>query len=846
MVTTRRGTQVAPPGDEAPSIVPKDGMRLRSGRQSLTATTSASLRTTRKAAPGSASKKRASEQAELSSMARPKRQRPSNEPDEDDIVDDAIQAMATRTRKRKLRVPLPTTTTMGVRSEPPATTTGGRRLRARRLGRGVNSIEILGEIEPSRAREKRQKKRAARDMARETPEQEEPEEEEPGQRLLEKMTPSLSARRGARQDGELRPIGSPELQTSALRPSTRTQHIYDLLTSDESKAPSPAQSRSRPTGKRPMTSRMLAFQSSGRTLVNDDDVSEDDGPGAPGLPRNVSRPPGRAPASSGRPSTSAPRSRAQSARSRPSLERAQPRLVPNNAEAQVIDDSDDSESPGLLPEPEDSEPESEAGQAFPGIQIRPYTARERTIPVYGDHLNRMSELVGRRGWTGLGQQWNAELQPSATGLISQQSPFRTELGILLFWAVSDLRDLLGTIPNAQDLAAQSKGINDHRESLHEAMSEVHCLVRKIARRWASSAVASDNDRARAKFHKALVQDLTTHVIPMMVMLLRAAFRLGVTEPDGTARATIPDEAVYTWTTVQVLMTSLGWLSSLYRVVKPPAESPGQQRHQQPRRDDPGDVAQNRAKLGVAVRKWGQQIRVEVDAFNEQADLDRDRAEKKRRDAEIRRQRQMEAEREIAAAKWQEEAWLKSMQEIKNKPRPLAEQFRLWDENVARNHAAPAPAPAPAPVPPLQAQGSYPAASSRPQTQAPPRAPSSAPSWARSVSAAPPAARGQHQARVETHRALRRDPSPDLASSPGRDLDGAHRAVPDLPPWPANVPRWNNDDIDEFLEEISRPDREQDYLEVCSEVLNRPMEEVLAVKEWLSKAGRYESPVRSTP
>jgi hypothetical protein len=53
--------------------------------------------------------------------------------------------------------------------------------------------------------------------------------------------------------------------------------------------------------------------------------------------------------------------------------------------------------------------------------------------------------------------------------------------------------------------------------------------------------------------------------------------------------------------------------------------------------------------------------------------------------------------------------------------------------------------------------------------------------------------------------------------------------------------WPQDEVEWFLDELGKPDRGRDYLEVCAETLDRPVEEVRAERERLRRLGVYRSP-----
>ena len=65
----------------------------------------------------------------------------------------------------------------------------------------------------------------------------------------------------------------------------------------------------------------------------------------------------------------------------------------------------------------------------------------------------------------------------------------------------------------------------------------------------------------------------------------------------------------------------------------------------------------------------------------------------------------------------------------------------------------------------------------------------------------------------------------------------------LPPLVLDYLPWPEDEVEWFLDELTRPNRRRGYLEVCAEALERPLEEVRTERERLRMSGRYQSPDR---
>jgi hypothetical protein len=281
----------------------------------------------------------------------------------------------------------------------------------------------------------------------------------------------------------------------------------------------------------------------------------------------------------------------------------------------------------------------------------------------------------------------------------------------------------------------------------------------------------------------VVKALCTYVIPMFVLLLQSSFAVGIEQPDAEAHTPLPENGLFTGATVQMMLWISKWLSRLYRFVTRQAKVPKAYQDQ-----DDDDLGQNRERFGVMLRKWDEHLRHEVETFNEQIEREREIREKKRRDEEAMEAKRKEEEEELARARENEERWKRSLLEAGARPRPFVE---AWHK--ATQH-----------WPASQRGGN----SSTPQF------------------------------RPQSHDLPRLRPSVSAALSGGPAAPQAeHTVIPyKYPPWPEDETIW-------FLEELKQPSRPRDLLQLCAQVLERPLWEVREEKERLKRSGRYQSPVR---
>ncbi|KAK4243325.1 hypothetical protein C7999DRAFT_18310 [Corynascus novoguineensis] len=656
MVTTRRSARRLPSeGNESSSDDSSIPAVTPPRRQQSALKTPATLRPRKESAASSTSpaKRKRDSNTTFDELQEKRRrlpvdvQEPIETQGEDDFVDAAINATNLRTAS-SLEVLLPSGRTSRTNKETTSADapsngstsgiTGPRRLRARRLKRQVHSTTGLdGDSESAKHR------RAA----------------EPGQR-------KASNAAGLRGHG-----GGPRMQPSAS--SNPPVDIYDIPSDDDSEQPNLTVAGEARTinnlealGRRKRSGMLVRRPGSPSRNTRLSSIREEER--SQSADYTLGHPPYHREA---RQIPSHPRSGA--ARMLPGEEDSELEYQSGRDRHQTTDEEEAQTSEATEGTDESDSDDATGERRMEGVQVRTYRENEHTIPVYSHHLNEMLELMGRRGWTEAGRRWMKIC--SAVPDSGVELPARTRLGRQIYDNLGRLNDELDDIPNALDLGRQSQALVSRQQPLNEAISNVDKTVRKIENRTAQF-VADSSNKPTSRLPGRLAKDLLKCIIPMLVLVLRTTFALGVDEPDAEATDAIPQQGVFTWTTVQYLMVVLAWLSRLQKLVsqKPSptvdegSKSPIQQR------DDPEDTRQNRERFGVIIRKWMQQLRHEVDNYNEQAALQLARHQMKERDRKIREQRRRKEEEELAAARLQEEAFRLSMQQLTRKPRPLAEKF----------------------------------------------------------------------------------------------------------------------------------------------------------------------------
>lgn len=767
VVTTRGGTRRLTP-KEVDSSSDDESIAARTPpvrREPASSRTPATLRPSREpTTKHSGLPKRKQSLGATSNVPPHKRQRRASEAadtieaqGEDDNVDAAINATSVRPATRiEVRLPssrayrngdsnndsatevLPETSITGATAAP------SRRLRARHLNRNFNSVELFGPIEALRPRTRKHGVPDSR-TAREAEEV------------------SDSAESPA-------PAGSPELQSPARKPQRETKapaDMYEFPDPDaEPEAPNPPNARG---GRTANILGVISRRQSNRRPERQPQSPQRDRLSLIREEQSRSATPHHEPRQAAIPNArpSGPSLKLVNEDDDELMVIGNGRAIENENEQQYDSEETDETSVSKLDE-EAEQPKMN------DIQVRPYANGERTMSVSSGHLKNISEIMGRSGWTGAGRRWMAELDAN---MFELEDNLSTRLGRLIFQSLGRLKDKLDDVPNALDLAGQSRFLVEHQRALNELISNVDRAVGKAE---------------GATLRNRLVNDLSTYAIPMLVLVMRTTFAIGVQEPDAMVNDSPAGEGVFTWTTIQYLLATLGWLSRLQkRLSEDLSSGPGNKPEARDRQPyDPEDRTQNREKMGVMVKKFIQQIRHEVDSFNKQADVNRERYEKDQRmkqinerDRQIKEQREKEEMEELALVRRREEAFMLSINQLRNQPRPLAQRFQR-----AIAHWSPSPS-----------------SSNQAQSRSPSVRSSFPPLPQRARPALPP---------------------PSASSSSTPELD--------YPPWPRDDTEW-------LLSELTRPDRVENYLEVCVETLDRPMQEIMAEMRRLERRGLLSIP-----
>ncbi|KAL2128364.1 hypothetical protein VTI74DRAFT_9281 [Chaetomium olivicolor] len=661
---------------------------------------------------------------------------------EDEDVDAVLDATSAQFKPRTTRIEirLPTSrrrlgykdaTTAKPPSEPSTTKTRGLRLRAERLGRRINSLEVIGDFPTSQAPAGKLANNAPEIIA-ESAAEEEMEEVPNGARFLDQFQ------------------GSPELQSSAQRRRAPrpASDLYDIPEDSDPEHPSPSAARG------PATTRPAP-------------AGEEEQPqrAIPAEQHHVTH--------------------------RPTPPEYAQRSAPvESDEGEETDEDEES----MEPDPTELEaderemvapqvPQYSRVQNFQIVSRPPPNTTQGLIPVFSPHLSDMLGMMGKEGWTDRGDRWAVDLVNS---IASGFQGLSLTAGKYRLASFKLLNEELEDIPNALDLVKQSKYLTAKGKGLEKAFASADKRVSELEN------LARQQD---ARLHKELLGDIFACVAPMLVLLLRNSFAVGVAAPDAESNLFLPREGTFTPTTIQHLAQISAWINRLLKPIMPKQTAP-----------EGGDTGKkNRDKFWVMFLKWKEQVKLAIDGYNAQVDRQRDIFEKKQRDIAIREAKRKAEDEERARAAQQDEAWRRSIANIISRPHPNVEK---WLKATA---------------------GWAPALSSVNNNQF-----VTAAGTPRSSSASWPAHRLPQSRTVSAGTLRSSAQAPRVPPPPS----------PHPPPPPQmDYPVWDEEDVEWFLKELNRPNRRPGDLEECAETLERTLEEVKAEKERLKRVGRYRSPVR---
>jgi hypothetical protein len=377
------------------------------------------------------------------------------------------------------------------------------------------------------------------------------------------------------------------------------------------------------------------------------------------------------------------------------------------------------------------------------------------------------------------------MQESTTPDSGTIGPARTDLGKMCLELLGHLKDRLDKVPMAVDLSTQSRFLDERADVLNEALTSVEEMVTSVCD---TAQVTRDES-----FRTALSEDLSSCILPMVVLVLRSSFVIGSTEDHDEDSLRLPAIGVFTWSTVQYLLWITGWMARLYSLQGKLQPPPAQQATGQ----GGPTLSRSHDKFKTMLGKWREHLRSVVDDFNEQVDRDRDRKMKKEKDEAIKKAKQELEMREREQSDRQFQLCVLSVQRVLSQPGPLAEMWYKDTQNPERLT-----------LPASQVHNSRITSNggrARAGTQGLDRRSATLPRSSSSLSIQPPAPLQRQRA----------PPSPELGSLP-----------------------WTEDEIDWFLKELQRPDRNPYYLSECTETLDRTRDELLRMEEWLKRTGRY--------
>lgn len=246
-----------------------------------------------------------------------------------------------------------------------------------------------------------------------------------------------------------------------------------------------------------------------------------------------------------------------------------------------------------------------------------------TIPSEG--LFKIHRVLDRSGWMETGKQWTKNSMHTDP-LDSEDSPATTSIGKQLFRYLARLKCIFSTAPAAPNMKGLTAWQATKRDTLSNAIIKVGNLVDEIQKlaTIGKSTRVSGKDLGR---RTALLRDMNTCVIPVLIQTLWAASSLGgrCTERDGSM---VPKkEGDFTTTTLGYVQKTTDWLNRLYEAVM--AET-----SQRP-------FTQRPLNLGDLLKGWNYDIKRAVQDMDEKTKKDKQRTLNLRREWLIKEKKRIE-------------------------------------------------------------------------------------------------------------------------------------------------------------------------------------------------------------
>lgn len=320
------------------------------------------------------------------------------------------------------------------------------------------------------------------------------------------------------------------------------------------------------------------------------------------------------------------------------------------------------------------------------------TEGQFTVQVPSKEIRSICHLMGQEGWTSKHNSW-----------VKCRGPSKSSSGKDLVTDALRLREEYRTAPQAWDLARQNTFLQGKAELTEEHLAAITRHVDQICRKC-NATIQGANKKKAARERGSLKGDLTKVVIPLLVLLLREFFFLGSTSQDEEGNRTFPGKGgIFTATTLQFLIRTVGWITRLAPIVRREAELSGTQATSSDDEEgqnmpspgkDPLDPVRERAAektrhqiaLDEKVGRLSRSLWDALDELDEKANRAARRKERIEREAETKAERDAEAREAREKSQRQYEAMVASTQRFREGPGPLSE---LWikDQALAAERAA---------------------------------------------------------------------------------------------------------------------------------------------------------------
>ncbi|KAK3381644.1 hypothetical protein B0H63DRAFT_211116 [Podospora didyma] len=288
-----------------------------------------------------------------------------------------------------------------------------------------------------------------------------------------------------------------------------------------------------------------------------------------------------------------------------------------------------------------------------------------TVEVSSSCIIRIRSLMGKEGWTNMGDKWSATLLNSTEP--GKDTPATTRLGEKCFKQMVFLKKTVGDGYPGQFIVEQNNWLRTADKKLNKSMEEIEKVIDVIC--GDRLAVIGDSARdgqtnANLEVRQALTSDLAKSIIPMLALVLWSLFALGGKELGPNGHPQLLTEGVFTSSILKYMRKVTAWISRLDRVLMLELQKRPLEQVIEGREKTRQTIRRNRKMLRDLLDEWKDTL---AEACREHYELvagENNRHEAMERDRALKEAKDRAEEDELARADQQWAAMALSTQQIK--------------------------------------------------------------------------------------------------------------------------------------------------------------------------------------